>query len=142
MLSEERNLLAKQVMHAIVSLFLFCGLCQTALPQEVRAWTFLGEANVDGDADHDRIVVGNSEGTFRAIQFFVERAPIEFHRVVVQYGNGTKEEIEVRNRISAGGKTRVIDLAGKDRFIKTVEFWYGKAKDNSAKPKLKLYGGR
>jgi hypothetical protein len=47
-----------------------------------------------------------------------------------------------RNRIPAGGKTRVIDLAGKDRFIKTVEFWYGKAKENSAKPKLKLYGGR
>jgi len=103
-------------------------------------WVYLGEANVDGNADHDRIKIGRDDGRFRAIQLHVERAPIEFQRAVVHYGNGADEEIAIRNRINAGGKTRVIDLRGRERVIESVEVWYARARYGSAKPKLRLFG--
>src|SRR5262245_46584956 len=56
-----------------------------------RRWEYLGESNVDGTFDHDRIEVGRNEGRFRAIQIRVSNAPIHFQRVVVHYENGTSE---------------------------------------------------
>jgi hypothetical protein len=113
---------------------------QALYAQNYSRWEYLGESNVDGNTDHDKIKIGRDDGRFRAIQIRVERAPIEFYRVVVHYGNGADEQISVRNRINPGGKTRVIDLRGRDRVIDSVEVWYARARYDSAKPKLRLFG--
>jgi hypothetical protein len=105
-----------------------------------RGWVYLGEAHVDGAADHDKIKVGRSDGRFRALQIKVDRAPVEFNHVVVHYGNGTNEEIQVRQKIRAGGSTRDIDLRGGDRIIESVEFWYERANYGSTRPRVRLYG--
>jgi hypothetical protein len=128
---------ALQVILAALSLTI---LGQSLYGQGQGRWIYLGEANVDGNADHDRIKIGRDDGRFHAIQIHVERAPIEFQRVVVHYGNGADEEIAIRNRIKPGGKTRAIDLRGRDRVIDSVELWYAKARYGSAKPKLRLFG--
>jgi len=80
---------------------------------------------VDGRADHDRIRVDN-RNSFRAIQLGIKDGAIEFYKVVVHFENGGDHEIEVRDRIGANEKTRVIDLPGDRRRISSVEFWYGK----------------
>ena len=105
-----------------------------------KGWVYLGEAHVDGAADHDKIKVGKSEGRFRALQIKVDRAAIAFRHVVVHYANGTKEEVQVRQRIRAGGSTRDIDLRGGDRAIESVEIWYEKANYRSREPRVRLYG--
>src|SRR6266481_7465403 len=92
-----------------------------------QRWAYLGEANVDGAVDHDNIVVTGSRGAFRAIQIRVARAPIEFDRVVIHYGDGDSEPIQMRSKIPAGGQTRAIDLPGNRRIIRSVEFWYARA---------------
>jgi hypothetical protein len=85
---------------------------------------YLGEAHVDGAADHDKIKIGRSEGRFRALQIRVDYAAVEFNHVVVHYANGTSEEVQVRQKIRAGGSTRDIDLAGGDRaIVRTRELW-------------------
>ena len=116
-------------------------LSSSAVAQAQR-WTYLGEANVDGAADHDNIVVSGSRGAFRAIQIKVQRAPIEFDRVVIHYGDGDSEPIHIRSRIPAGGQTRVIDLPGNRRIIRSVEFWYARASRSSRRPKVRLFGLR
>ena len=105
-----------------------------------QRWEYLGEANVDGSVDHDNIVVTGSRGEFRAIQIRVQKAPIEFDRVVVHFGDGDSEPIHIRKRISAGGQTRVIDLPGNRRIIRSVEFWYARATRNPRRPKVRLFG--
>jgi hypothetical protein len=47
-------------------------------PAQPGRWIYLGEANVDGGSDHDRIKVGGGRGNFRALQIGVERAAIVF----------------------------------------------------------------
>jgi hypothetical protein len=105
-----------------------------------QRWEYLGEANVDGAVDHDNIVVSGARGAFRAILIKVQKAPIEFDRVVVHYGDGDSEPIHIRSRIPAGGQTRAIDLPGKERIIKSVEFWYARASGSPRKPKVRLFG--
>jgi hypothetical protein len=128
---------ALQVILASLLLMIFG---QALYAQDNGRWVYLGESNVDGNTDHDKIKIGRDDGRFRAIQIRVERAPIEFYRVVVHYGNGADEEIAIRNRINPGSRTRVIDLRGRDRVIESVEVWYARAKYDSAKPKLRLFG--
>ena len=102
-------------------------------------WQFLGQSNVDGARDHDNIRV-NSRETFRAIQLRVQGGEIEFQRVVVHFENGADTEVEIRDRIRAGGQTRAIDLPGDNRRIDSVEVWYGQGNWGRRRPTLRLYG--
>lgn len=109
--------------------------------QRVGRWEYLGEANVDGKADHDRIKVGESKGTFSRIQILVQNSAVEFDRVVVHYANGEQHPVGIASRIPAGGKTREIDLPGVKRAIDSVEVWYQKGNwANAGKPKIRLMG--
>lgn len=103
-------------------------------------WMFLGDKHVDGNADHDKISIGSKEGTFRQLQIRVKVAPVIFQRVVVHFGNGADEELQFAERINAGGSTRPLDLRGTDRVIKSVEFWYEKARWGERRPTVELYG--
>jgi hypothetical protein len=70
----------------------------------------------------------------------VSGGAIRFDRVIVRYGNGSQEELAVRDLIPAGGQTRIIDLPGDRRIIRSVDLWYGKATWRR-RPKV-LYGVR
>ena len=109
-------------------------------PAQDGRWDYLGQANVDGARDHDNIVVTRARGIFRAIQIKVENSAIEFDHVIVHYGNGTAEPIQIRSVIPAGEQTRVIDLPGEHRVIRSVEFYYSRANFNGRKPKVRLFG--
>jgi hypothetical protein len=104
-------------------------------------WEYLGQSNVDGMRDHDSIRV-NARGAFRAIQLRVQGGEIEFQRVVVHFENGANSEVEVRDRIRAGGQSRDIDLPGDNRRIDSVEVWYAKGDWGRRRPNLRLYGRR
>ena len=115
---------------------LVLALCTSVYAQRGR-WTYLGDSHVDGAQDHDSIKVGRSAGTYRAIQLRIRGGAINFERVIVRYGNGSQEEIPIRARIPDGGQTRVIDLPGERRIIRSLDLWYGK--DNwRRRPKVSL----
>jgi len=111
-----------------------------AQAQRRGRWEYLGESNVDGRMDHDMIRVGRHEGTFRALQIRVERAAVDFQRVIVHYAGGSGGPIELRHRIPAGGQSRVIDLPGDRRMITGVEFFYSKGSWGRRTPRVRLYG--
>jgi hypothetical protein len=104
-------------------------------------WEYLGNAHVDGQQDHDKIHVGRHDGRFRAIQLRVSGGAIYFEKVLVHYGNGSTEELVIRDRIPDGGVTRAIDLPGERRVVESVELWYSKDKWEH-RPKVSLFGIR
>jgi hypothetical protein len=103
-------------------------------------WEFLGKRTVKHTLDRDEIYVTRTEGKFKAIKLKVEKSPVRFRNVTVHYANGTKEEIKMRNLISAGGETRVIDLKGQKRIIKRVVFSYDTQSLLGKKAVVRLYG--
>ena len=122
-------------------LLLMCCTLASSAQRYSGKWEFLGQSHADGRNDHDKIVVSSND-RFRAIQLGIKGGDIEFQRVVVHFENGQDHDIQVRERIRAGDKTRPIDLPGDRRRIRSVEFWYGKAGWGSHRPTLNLWGIR
>ena len=124
----------------IISILLIAGTINTLSAQ---AWIFLGSAKVHGaGVDHDEIVVTAIRGEFSAIKLFVENEGIEFEHVVVHFANGGQTELNIRDFIPAGGETRVLDLPGRDRIIRKVDFYYKSNPLTKTKGKVKLFGRR
>jgi len=133
---EENNLKMKKV---LIPLFAIALVLYFAPAAQAANWVYLGQAHVDGQHDHDNIEVGKAAGRYRFLQIRVRKAPIEFDRIVVHYGDGEPQVLQVRDVIRAGGHSRAIELQG-DRFVKSFELWYGKARPDSNKPELELFG--
>jgi hypothetical protein len=89
-----------------------------------RDWELLGRQTVGFIADRDVVQVGRQDGDFSKIQLRVKNNDIEILDLKVVYGNGQMDDIRVRENIRAGGKTRVIDLKGGERFIRNVQLVY------------------
>jgi hypothetical protein len=123
----------------LVSFFALALLLYVAPVAHAEQWVFLGKAHVDGQHDHDNIEIGRAAGRYRFLQVRVNNAPIEFDHIVVHYGDGRAQTLQVRDVIRKGGRTRAIPLAG-DRVVQSLELWYGKAKPNSAQPEVNLFG--
>ena len=111
-----------------------------AVPAEAK-WVLLGVRTVSDRLDHDTVTVTADRGDFARLKFSVERVPVQFHRVVVRYGNGETDEIEMRERVRAGGETRAIDLRGGDRVIRAIDFWYD-ANSVRKKAVVRVWGWR
>jgi hypothetical protein len=126
---------------AVVGLVALVAAAPTLEAQRRGRWELLGVAHVDGRMDHDNISVGVRDGKVRAIQLRVKRGAIDFGRVLVHYADGEPEEVVVRERIPAGGATRVIDLRGRERYIRSVKSWYGQGGWRS-RPEVRLFGMR
>ncbi|MGB8128836.1 MAG: hypothetical protein WCG81_03510, partial [Candidatus Angelobacter sp.] len=110
----------------LIPLFVIALMIYIAPSAHADNWTYLGQAHVDGQHDHDNIEIGKAAGRYRFLQIRIKNAPIEFDRIVVHYGNGEPEVLQVREVIRRGGHSRPIALQG-DRFVKSFELWYGKA---------------
>lgn len=111
-----------------------------SLNAQAAGWKFLGGRAVNDRIDHDVIMVTAARGDMNALQIRVKGASVDFHRVVVVYGNGRRQEIEMRNIIPARGASRVIDLIGDERVVKSVEFWYDANTLRGRKAVVRLFG--
>jgi hypothetical protein len=124
-----------------IPLFALALLIYVAPSAHASDWVYLGQAHVDGQHDHDNIEIGKAAGRYRFLQIRIKNAPIQFDRIVVHYGNGEPEVLQVREVIRPRGRSRAIALQG-ERFVTSFELWYGKARPNSSKPELTLWGQR
>lgn len=89
------------------------------------SWRLLGTVSANHTADHDVIAVKGPYDYFRHIKFKVTDAPIKIQRLVITFDDrGLPENINTRFEIPKNGESRVIDLKGTKRKIRTIEFWY------------------
>jgi len=135
----EQITMKKTLIPLLVVALALCVATWTATPAQAAGWVYLGQSHVDGQHDHDNIKVGSAAGRYRSLQIRVANGPIEFDHIVVHYGNGESETLQVRDVIRAGGHSRAIPLSG-DRIVDSFELWYGKANPGSGKPEVNLWG--
>ncbi len=87
-------------------------------------WERLGCKTVGINVDKDRIDVGRKDGAFKSLKLKVRQAPIEFFGVRVVFGNGQRQDIQIKQKVPAGAESRPIDLAGDARGIQRVDLLY------------------
>lgn len=129
-----RTIIAASILAAVLVIF--------GSEANAQGGTFLGARTVPDRSDHDTLNVGASRGQFRRLQFRVKVHGVDFHKVKVFYGNGGSEEIELRDRVPAGGQTRWVNLNGGRRTIDKIEFWYDAVTSPGKRAQVNVWGAR
>ena len=96
----------------------------SAIGAQSGRWELIGSRTVTDRADHDTVKVGSAKGDFTAVKIEVQRRAVSFRRVVIHFRNGDDQKVELRDTIGANGESRVIDIDGRDRVIRSIDFWY------------------
>ena len=89
-----------------------------------KGWVKLGEREVNGRVDRDRIEVGRQDGKFTKLTLYVENSDLELLDFEITFGNKEKFHPEVRHVFKEGSRTHVIDLPGDERVIKSIDLKY------------------
>ena len=84
----------------------------------------LGERTVDYHTDRDVIPVGDYQGWFKDIGFWVEKNNIEVFNLEVTYGDGQRQRFGTRLIFDAGTRSRLIHLNGEKRRIRSISFTF------------------
>jgi hypothetical protein len=92
---------------------------------QIGNWKLLGTVVASHNSDHDVILVKGPYDNFKKLKFKVTDSPLILNKMIVRYDDGGRpENINTKIEIPKGGESRVIDLNGGRRKIKSVEFWY------------------
>ncbi len=130
--------MTRRILVACLGMALFSG---SALAGNANGdWVKLGSVNAGHDADHDRITVTGPHDNFRKLKFKVKNASLTMRQVVVTYDDGVPEKLDVKENLAAGAETRVIDLHGGKRSIRTIEFWYETKNNKGDKAEVVAFG--
>jgi hypothetical protein len=89
-----------------------------------KGWTKLGERYVSGKVDRDSISVGAYKGKFTKLTLVVEKNDIELLEFQIVFANGERFDPALRHYFREGSRTRVIDLPGDERVIRTINMKY------------------
>ncbi len=92
------------------------------------------------EKDRDEIDVLGAD-SFADIVFKVADAGMRLQHLEVYFENGSKQEIDLRSEIPAGGQSRVIDLNGGERALKKIVFVYKTLPDRTdEKAHVEIWG--
>ncbi len=108
--------------------------------QKGKRWEKLGERTVKLRAEKDVIHVGAREGRFSKIKLKVHDNGVRMLDLKLYFANGQVEDVAVRGFIKAGGQTRVIDIRGRKRILRKVEFRYETEGAREGKARVVLWG--
>ena len=112
----------------------------TTLLQNSNDWELLGSRQVDYTLDRDEILVTRLEGVFTAVKVKVKKGSLNMHSLVLHYGNGEKDEINLKQNFGAESESRVIDLPGNKRVIQKAVFTYDTKTKSDVKAVVELWG--
>jgi hypothetical protein len=104
-----------------------------------KGWVKLGEREVNGKFDHDKIEVGKYEGKFTKLTMYVEKSDLELLDFEITFGNGERFHPEVKYFFKEGSRTRVIDLPGDERTIKNINLKYKNTR-GGGNAKVEIWG--
>ncbi|MBA2540487.1 MAG: hypothetical protein H0V17_12675, partial [Deltaproteobacteria bacterium] len=102
-------------------------------------WQMLGEQQVQGSVDRDRINVGRYEGRFSKLTVVVLDSDLELLDFTINFGDGTRYEPRMAHYFREGQRTRVIDLPGRDQVIRNIDLKY-KNLAGGGRAKVQVWG--
>lgn len=108
--------------------------------RQAGEWEHIGSRKVNFGVEKDIMTVAPYERPFRKLRVKVTGGSLNMHKMIVVYGNGTREQLNIRHNFSKGSATRVIDLQGGKRKIRKVSFWYDTKNTSNRRATVHLFG--
>ncbi len=125
---------------SISSLLLILLIIGSSFSSTSVKWDHLGTRTVNYRLDKDVIKVTAREGGFRKLKINVTGGSLNMHKMIVQYGNGKKDVIQLRHNFSRKSATRVLDLKGGKRVIRDITFFYDTKNSSRNRAKVHVFG--
>ncbi len=111
------------------------------LPEETRFdWNRLGSKKVSYSLDRDVLHIGANDGLYSKLKLAVTGGSVNMHKMVVEYGNGAKDTIMIKQNFQKRTDSRVIDLQGNKRVIKKISFWYDTKNRSQRQATMHVFG--
>jgi len=125
----------------LTPIFILCLIAAgvSASSAQTGKWKKLGQKDVDFNVDHDHIVA-RDKGHIREINVSVKYAPVNFRKVIINYKDGTKQEVEFLENVALGKQSRSINIEGDGHVIDSVDMWYETASLGGKKAKVTVFG--
>lgn len=122
----------------MVGLSLMSANTRSSLP--VDAWEKLGEHRVTLETQSDEFHFPPNSPVLTAIKIKSRKGAINLQRCMIQFANGEKKTIELRNDIPPGGESRTINLPGNKQPMTKFVFWYGASQSGAEKAEIEIWG--
>lgn len=107
------------------------------------SWLIIGDTKVSGGGvDHDVIKLSGPRDDFRKLKFKVTNSGLHMNRMEVVFDNNSRQKINIKQNIDKGGESRVIDLNGGKRSIRSIKFWYEDKGFLNGRAKVTVFGKR
>jgi len=119
---------------------LFLGSSFTMIEAPIKKWVRMGSKKVSFKLDKDVIYVGGQEGCFDKLKVVVTGGSVNMHKMIVEYGNGSKDNIPMKHNFRKGSDSRLIDLEGGKRYIKDITFWYDTKNRSKNRATVHVFG--
>lgn len=103
-------------------------------------WERLGSRKVNFTLDHDIIPVGIADGVFTKLKVEVRGGALNMHKMVVHFGNGEDFEVELRHNFGPQSGSRIIDLPGNKRVIKSITIHYDTKNGSNSRATVHIFG--
>jgi len=122
-----------------IPLILLMFLITGATTASAQDWRKLGQKDVNFGIDHDTINA-SGKGHIREITMQVKYAPVKLRRVVINYKDGTHQDVEYLEDLMVGKNSRTITIEGDGHVINRIDLWYETAAMAGKKAKITVYG--
>jgi hypothetical protein len=106
-----------------VTLVLLADGRRPAPPPRPAEWVELSCKSVGLLGDRDSVVINNDQ-RYQALRLRSANYDIEMAEMTVRYGNGQRDNYQIRKVIPAGGRIGPIELRGEARRIAQLDFLY------------------
>lgn len=106
------------------------------------SWTMIGDVKAGYGNDHDALHVQGPFDNFRKVKLRISNADVNMDKMVITYDSGVPDNIPLKFVIRQGEESRTIDLPGRKRSIRKIEFWYDTKGVFSGKAKVTVFGKR
>lgn len=93
-------------------------------PDNRNDWELLGSAEIGTRLERDVIQVGRREGVFSSVGFTVTGSDVRIEDLTIVYAGGASDQLQVREVLKAGTRSRPIDLPGRGKVIERIEITY------------------
>jgi hypothetical protein len=91
---------------------------------DIRGWTLLGQRQVNGRFDRDRIEVGRYEGKYSKLTMAVEDSDLELIDFRIEFDDRSEYRPKLAYFFKEGQRTRVIDLPPSEHVIRFIDLKY------------------
>jgi hypothetical protein len=108
---------------------------------DTRGWQLLGQRQVNGRYDHDRIEVGKYEGRFSKLTMAVEDSDLELLDFRIEFDDRTEYHPRLSHAFRENQRTRVIDLPPSERAIRFIDLKYKNTRGGGA-ASVEIWGFR